>query len=151
MEILEKMGCKIKWADNSLTLLGGELVGIDIDMKKSPDIVPTLAVVSAFARGRTRINNIETLRYKETDRIKAVANELSKIGCKVEEGKDYLVIHPAPLKSAEIETYKDHRMAMSFAVAGLFIKGIKIRDPECVSKSYPNFWKDFSKICGGIN
>ncbi|HNR44982.1 MAG TPA: 3-phosphoshikimate 1-carboxyvinyltransferase [Methanofastidiosum sp.] len=151
VDILEKMGCEVSWSDKSLTLNGGELKGIDIDMKKSPDIVPTLAVVSAFAKGPTKIYNIETLRFKETDRLSAVANELSKIGCKVEEGNDYLVIIPGKLNGAEIETYKDHRMAMSFAVAGLFIEGIKILDPDCVSKSYPSFWKDFSKICGGIN
>jgi len=151
VDILEKMGCGIEWGNNSLTLTGGELRGIEIDMKKSPDIVPTLAVVSAFAKGPTKIYNIETLRFKETDRLSAVANELSKIGCKVEEGSDYMIIIPGKLTAAEIETYKDHRMAMSFAVAGLFIEGIKILDPDCVSKSYPNFWKDFSKICGGIN
>lgn len=151
VDILEKMGCEVSWSDNSLVLKGGDLKGIDIDMKKSPDIVPTLAIVSAFAKGPTRIYNIETLRFKETDRLSAVANELSKIGCKIEEGSDYMIITPDKLNGAEIETYKDHRMAMSFAVAGLFIEGIKILDPDCVSKSYPAFWKDFSKICGGIN
>ncbi|NYT13459.1 MAG: 3-phosphoshikimate 1-carboxyvinyltransferase [Candidatus Methanofastidiosa archaeon] len=151
VNILENMGCKIEWNDNSLIVRGGELKGIEIDMKKSPDIVPTLAVVSAFAKGPTKIKNIETLRYKETDRLSAVANELTKIGCKVDEGDDYIIIIPGKLSGAEIETYKDHRMAMSFAVAGLFIEGIKIRDPDCVSKSYPKFWEDFSKICEGIN
>lgn len=151
VDILEKMGCEVEWDNNSLTLTGGELKGIEIDMKKSPDIVPTLAVVSAFAKGPTKIYNIETLRFKETDRLSAVANELSKIGCKVEEGSDHMIIIPDKLFGAEIETYKDHRMAMSFAVAGLFIEGIKILDPDCVAKSYPTFWEDFSKICGGIN
>ena len=151
VDILEKMGCGVEWDNNSLILTGGELKGIEIDMKKSPDIVPTLAVVSAFAKGPTKIYNIETLRFKETDRLSAVVNELSKIGCKVEEGSDYMIIIPGKLTGVEIETYKDHRMAMSFAVAGLFIEGIKILDPDCVSKSYPNFWEDFSKICGGIN
>ena len=151
VDILETMGCEVSWSNNSLTLRGGKLKGIDIDMKKSPDIVPTLAVVSAFAKGQTKIYNIETLRFKETDRLSAVANELSKIGCKVEEGSDYLIITSGKLSGADIETYKDHRMAMSFAIAGLFIEGIKILDPDCVSKSYPNFWEDFSKICGGIN
>lgn len=150
-DILEMMGCEINWTENSLILKGGKLKGIEIDMKKSPDIVPTLAVVSAFAKGPTKIYNIETLRYKETDRLSAVSNELKKIGCKVEEGKDYMIIYPGKLSGAEIETYKDHRMAMSFAVAGLFVEGIKIRDPDCVSKSYPNFWNDFSKATGGIN
>ncbi len=151
VNILENMGCKIEWDNNSLVVRGGELKGIEIDMRKSPDIVPTLAIVSAFAKGPTKIKNIETLRYKETDRLNAIANEIKKIGCKVEEGNDYIIISPGKLSGAEIETYKDHRMAMSFAVAGLFINGIKIRDPGCVSKSYPNFWNDFSKICGGIN
>ncbi|MCC7572774.1 MAG: 3-phosphoshikimate 1-carboxyvinyltransferase [Candidatus Methanofastidiosum sp.] len=151
VEILEKMGCEVSWINNSLTLKGRELRGIEIDMNKSPDIVPTLAVVAAFAEGPTKIYNIETLRFKETDRLSAVANELSKIGCKVEEGSDNIIIIPGKLSGAKIETYKDHRMAMSFAVAGLFIEGLKIIDPDCVSKSYPNFWEDFSKICGGIN
>ncbi|NMC77516.1 MAG: 3-phosphoshikimate 1-carboxyvinyltransferase [Candidatus Methanofastidiosa archaeon] len=151
VDILEMMGCKVEWGINSVILKGEGLRGIEVDMKKSPDIVPTLAVVSAFAKGPTKINNIETLRFQETDRLAAVSKELSKIGCNVEEGKDYMIIFPDELKGAEIETYKDHRMAMSFAVAGLFIEGIKIRDPDCVSKSYPTFWKDFSKICGGIN
>lgn len=151
VDILEKMGCNVEWGDNFLIIKGSELKGIEIDMKKSPDIVPTLSVVSAFAKGPTKIYNIGTLRYKETDRISAVAKELSKIGCKIEEGKDYLIIEPGNLKGAEIETYKDHRMAMSFAVAGLFIEGIKIFGPECVSKSYPSFWDDFSKVCGGLN
>jgi len=151
VNVLENMGCKIEWNNNSLVVRGGELKGIEIDMRKSPDIVPTLSIVSAFAKGPTKIKNIETLRYKETDRLNAIANEIKKIGCKVEEGNDYIIIGPGKLSGAEIETYKDHRMAMSFAVAGLFINGIKIRDPGCVSKSYPNFWNDFSKICGGIN
>ncbi len=150
-DILEKMGCEISWSHNLLALKGGTLKGIEIDMKKSPDIVPTLAAVSAFAKGQTKIYNIETLRYKETDRLSAVSNELKKIGCSVEEGKDYMIISPGKLSGAEIETYKDHRMAMSFAVAGLFIDGIKIRDPDCVSKSYPSFWKDFSNATGGFN
>jgi len=151
VDILEKMGCKVSWENNLLILEGRELKGLEIDMKRSPDIVPTLAIVSAFAKEPTKIYNIETLRFKETDRLSAVANELSKIGCKVEEGSDYLIIVPGKLKGAKIETYKDHRMAMSFAVVGLFVNGIKICDPDCVSKSYPNFWKDFSKISRGIN
>ncbi|KYC44611.1 MAG: 3-phosphoshikimate 1-carboxyvinyltransferase [Candidatus Methanofastidiosum methylothiophilum] len=151
VDILQNMGCKIFWQNNSLILKGGKLKGLEIDMKKSPDIVPTLAVVSAFAEDPTKIYNIETLRFKETDRLRAVANELSKVGCKIEEGRDYMIINPRRLHGAQIETYKDHRMAMSFAVAGLFVEGIKILDPDCVSKSYPNFWEDFSKVCGGIN
>lgn len=141
---LEKMGCTVTQDENSTTVVGGKLHGIDIDMNAISDTVMTLGIVACFAQGPTHIRNVEHIRHKETDRIKALATELRKIGAKVEEFQDSLIIHPGIGKPADISTYNDHRMAMSFAVAGLRIPGITILDPSCVSKTYPRFFNDFS-------
>ncbi|MBI2899245.1 MAG: 3-phosphoshikimate 1-carboxyvinyltransferase [Planctomycetes bacterium] len=114
--------------------------GVDVDMNDCPDSVQTLAVVALFAEGSTRIRNVKNLRVKETDRIAALGAELRKLGARVTEFEDGLEIAPGPLRPAEIETYNDHRMAMSFAVAALAVPGVEIRDPECVSKSFPRFF-----------
>ena len=117
-------------------------------MNEMPDLVPTLAVTSAFAEGDTLIWNIGHLRGKESDRIKALALELGKMGVRVEEGKDRLKIEGGKLHGAEIETHDDHRMAMSFAVAGLAVPGVKIKGERCVDKSFPGFWEAFEKLYG---
>lgn len=143
---LEKMGAKIHQQANSTTVQGCELNGIDIDMNAISDTVMTLGVVACFAKGKTQITNIGHIRHKETDRISALANELRKIGATVEEFPDSIVIHPNQLKNAEIETYNDHRMAMSFAIAGLKVPGITIINPSCVSKTYPRFFEDLAKL-----
>jgi len=140
VDVLEKMGCKVIRRENEMELTGNELKGIEIDMNKMPDTVQTLAVVACFAKGETVIKNISNLRIKETDRIKAITTELKKTGTEVTELKDGLIIKPGVLKGAEIETYNDHRMAMSFALMGLKVPGIKIKNPDCVSKSFPEFW-----------
>lgn len=140
LSILEKMGCSIKKRKGWVEVEGSRLKGIDIDMNEMPDIVQTLAVIAAFADGRTIIRNVANLRIKETDRIGAVANELRKMGAGVKEIKDGLVIEPKELHAAEIETYDDHRMAMAFSIAGLAVPGIKIKNPECVSKTFPDFF-----------
>jgi 3-phosphoshikimate 1-carboxyvinyltransferase len=147
LKVLEKMGCKINWGKDFVKLTGKKLRGVSINMNDAPDSVPALAVVSLFAEGRTLIKNIENLRYKESDRIQALANEISKLGAKVRTGEDFLEINPAKkYKSAVIETYNDHRIAMSFAIAQLKILDIKIKNPECVKKSFPNFWIEFNKM-----
>lgn len=148
--LFARMGCEITRNGNGITLQGGKhLEGITVDMGDMPDVVPTLAVVAAFAHGDTIINNIEHLRIKECDRLTATLTELVKIGAKVEEGQDYMIIHGDGGKSlhgAEIETYNDHRMAMSFAVAGLRVPGIKIKGEGCVAKSFPDFWERFGTL-----
>lgn len=146
VEALEKMGCKVEQSSQVTKVTGGILRGIDIDMNAISDTVMTLGVVACFADGPTRIRNIEHIRHKETDRISALATELQKIGAKVEEFQDSIVIHPKKLQAAEITTYNDHRMAMSFAVAGLKVPGITILNPSCVSKTYPRFFEDFSRF-----
>lgn len=144
--VLEKMGCVVKYGKDWIEVKGGELHGIDIDMNSMPDVVQTLAVVALFAKGKTRIRNVPNLRIKETDRIKALAIELRRVGAKVKEFEDGLEITPGEYKAASIETYSDHRMAMSFAVAQLKIPGLKIKNPRCVRKSFPDFWVRFAKL-----
>ncbi len=146
VQALEKMGAIIHQESNSTTVQGLELRGIDIDMNAISDTVMTLAVVACFAKGKTRITNIGHIRHKETDRISALANELKKIGALVEEFPDSIIIHPNQLNGAEIETYNDHRMAMCFAIAGLKVPGITLLNPSCVSKTYPKFFDDLSKL-----
>ncbi|MDI6767787.1 MAG: 3-phosphoshikimate 1-carboxyvinyltransferase [Bacteroidota bacterium] len=146
LSILSDMGCTVINHPESIEIHGGKLHGIEVDMNEMPDCVPTLAVVAAFAKGATTIKNIAHVRHKETDRLDALSKELTKIGVRVELSEDELVIHPQPLRGAVIETYDDHRIAMSFAVAGLRVDGIEIINPMCVTKSFPNFWEEFQKL-----
>lgn len=145
---LEKMGCVVKREANSITVSGRPLHGIDTDMNAISDTVQTLAVVALFADGPTRIRNVKHIRHKETDRISAVATELRKIGAEVDESDDGLVINPSGLQPAVVDTYRDHRMAMSFALAGLRVPGVRIRDPGCVDKTYPGYFADLGKLTG---
>ena len=149
--LLARMGCDISREGGGITVQGRErLEGITVDMGDMPDVVPTLAVVAAFAHGKTVINNIAHLRIKECDRLSAVVTELNKMGAQVEERQDSMIIHGdggARLHGALIDTYKDHRMAMSFAVTGLRVPGVQISDEGCVAKSFPDFWERFSWLC----
>ena len=115
-------------------------------MSDISDCVMTLAAVACFAEGPTTIRNVAHIRHKETDRLTALANELRKVGAEVEEFADGLKITPRPLHGAEIETYNDHRMAMSMALLGLKIPGIIINDPGCVAKTYPEFFEDLKRL-----
>jgi len=148
--LLGRMGCEVSQTGSGITLQGAErLEGITVDMGDMPDVVPTLAVVAAFAHGKTVIENIAHLRIKECDRLSAVVTELTKLGAKVEERDDAMIIHGdggAALSGAEIETYEDHRMAMSLAVAGLKVPGIRITGEDCVAKSFPDFWERFALL-----
>ena len=151
--ILEEMGCTVEKGPGGVTVQGpprGELKGIEINMAQWPDVVPTLAVTAAFAQGETVITNVPHLRIKETDRLSAVATELKKLGADVEEMADGLRIKGGRrLHRASISTYEDHRIAMSFAVAGLRVEGVEIEDPECVNKSFPKFWKRWFEMTQG--
>jgi len=148
--LLGRMGCEVTRSGSGITLEGVErLQGINVDMGGMPDVVPTLAVVAAFAHGTTEINNIAHLRIKECDRLSGIVKELGKLGVKIEEYEDKMVIHGDGGKNligAEIETYEDHRMAMSLAVAGLRVAGIQIRGEKCVAKSFPDFWQRFALL-----
>jgi 3-phosphoshikimate 1-carboxyvinyltransferase len=148
VQVLAHMGCRAELGETKTTVIGGPLKGVDVDMNAISDTVMTLAVVALFADGPTRIRNVAHIRHKETDRIGAVATELRKFGAEVIEHYDGLTILPpekSNLKPAEVATYDDHRMAMSFALAGTKIPGTVILDPGCVGKTYPEYWKDLDK------
>ncbi len=146
LKILEQMGCQVKRGENWAEVQGGELRGLEVDMNAMPDVVPTLAVVAAFARGRTIMRNVGHLRLKESDRLKTVAGELAKIEARVEEGEDWLQVQGGKTRGAEIETHNDHRLAMSFAIAGLAVPGIRIKGENCVHKSFPTFWETLQEL-----
>lgn len=146
---LEQMGCEVQWNDNSITVIGKPLRGIDIDMNEISDTAQTLACVAPFADGPTRIRNVAHNRVKETDRIQAVVDELKRAGIDAEEHEDGMTIHPGTPQPALIQTYDDHRMAMSFALLGLKAPGIRINDPGCTSKTYPEFFTDLANLCRG--
>ena len=143
---LADMGCTVIYDKDAITVIGGSLNGIDVDMNAISDTVPTLAVVALFANGPTNISNVEHVRHKETDRISDLSRELVKLGATVDERQDGLTINPGELRAASIATYNDHRIAMSFAVAGLMISGVVINDPGCCEKTYPEFFSDLEKL-----
>lgn len=149
-DVLHQMGADLIFGKDFITIGGVEkLDGIDVDLSNMPDMAQTLAVVALFADGPTTIRGLHTLRVKETDRIAALSNELTRLGAEVQVEGDDLTIHPPEkLKPAHIDTYDDHRMAMSFAVAGTRSSGITIKDVECVSKTYPYYFRDLEKLRG---
>ena len=146
VKVLEAMGCDISYQKDGIKVSGKELAAITTDMADMPDMVPTLAVVAAFARGTTVIENVAHLRGKESDRLGSVVNELSKMGIEASCSDTGMIITGGNPNGAEIDTYGDHRIAMSFALAGLKIPGICIKDPRCVEKSFPNFWEVFESL-----
>ncbi|HBH53433.1 MAG TPA: 3-phosphoshikimate 1-carboxyvinyltransferase [Planctomycetaceae bacterium] len=147
-DVLARMGCRVDAGAEGITVTGGPLRGIEVDMNAISDTAQTLAAVAPFATGPTTIRNIAHVRHKETDRIAAVATELRRLGQQVDEFPDGLTIHPAPLTPATVATYDDHRMAMSFSLVGLRTPGVKIADPGCTRKTYPHYFDDLARLCG---
>lgn len=145
-QCLRRMGCQVEYGPNRITVSGRAQQGVDVDMNSISDTVPTLAAVALVAQGPTRIRGVAHMRHKETDRIAALAAELRKLGASVDELPDGLVINPGPLHGAEIETYNDHRMAMSLALVGLVTTGVVILNPGCTVKTYPGFVDDLARI-----
>lgn len=147
-DVLRKMGADVQVGNESITVAGiGTLKGIDIDLSAMPDQAQTLAVVALFADSQTTIRGLHTLRLKETDRIAALATELRKLRADVAlDGDDLTVRPPDRIQPAAIDTYDDHRMAMSFAIAGTKADGIRIKGSECVAKTYPNYFEDLKKL-----
>ncbi len=148
-DVLHRMGATLVFGRDFLTITGTEtLEGIDVDLADMPDTAQTLAVVALFARGATVIRGLHTLRVKETDRLAALSNELKKFGAEVEiEDDDTLIINPPEEpRRAEVDTYDDHRMAMSFALAGTKLHGVVIKDAQCVNKTYPQFFDDLQRV-----
>jgi 3-phosphoshikimate 1-carboxyvinyltransferase len=149
IEVLERMGAEIVLHENSIEVRNEarKLRPIDMDMNHIPDAAMTAAVLALFADGPSTIRNVASWRVKETDRLAAMATELRKLGADVEEGKDFLKIFPKKLKAnVAIDTYDDHRMAMSFSLAALGGVPVTINDPQCVAKTFPGFFDSWREI-----
>ncbi|HVC34476.1 MAG TPA: 3-phosphoshikimate 1-carboxyvinyltransferase [Chloroflexota bacterium] len=147
VQILERMGCQVVWGEHDVELRGPErLRGIDVDMGNLSDVAQTLAAIAPFAGEAVRIRGVGHIRRKETDRLAAVTIELRRLGAAVVEHDDGWEIRPSALKPAVVETYDDHRMAMSFAVTGLRVPGLRIANPRCVAKTFPDFFERFARL-----
>jgi 3-phosphoshikimate 1-carboxyvinyltransferase len=143
------MGADLLFGGDFITVVGPRrLAGIEVDLSAMPDTAQTLAVVALFADGPTTITGLHTLRVKETDRVAALATELRKLGAEVDVEGDDLTITPPEggPRPAAVDTYDDHRMAMSFALAGTKAAGVRLKDAECVNKTYPNYFEDLERI-----
>jgi len=146
VDVLSAMGCRVIHESDGITVEGGKLSGIEVDMADMPDQVPTLGVIAAFAEGTTVIKNVAHLKVKESDRLSAVINELTKMGISAKSENDDLIITGGKPHGAVIETYEDHRIAMCFSVAGLMAPGIEILNEKCVEKSFPTYWEVFDGL-----
>ena len=146
--ILEKLGCTVTRGDHWIELRGKSLTAGEyrFDFGEMPDMVPTFSVLSALRPGRTIIANVSHLRHKESNRLAAMATELNRVGIRAEETEDGLRIDGGTPHGAEIETYNDHRIAMSFAILGLVTPGIRITNSACVGKSFPEFWETLAGL-----
>ncbi len=147
VDVMEQMGASITRGRDWIDVREGKLRGVDVDLNHIPDAAMTVATVALFAQGPTRIRNIYNWRVKETDRMHAMATELRKLGAIVETGDDYIAIEPpATLQSAAIDTYGDHRVAMSFSLAALGNETIRINDPDCTRKTFPGYFDAFESV-----
>lgn len=140
LDILKKMGNEVLIGSNSVTVTGKGVTAVDVDMEDCPDQAMTAAVLAAFAKGASVLRGVQSLRVKETERVAALEQELAKMGIKSNSTHDTLTIEGGKPHAATIDTYGDHRMAMSFAVAGTKLPGIRIADPSVVNKTFPGFW-----------
>ncbi len=150
LSALEQMGCVMRHTDARIEIEGPStgLAAIDVDMSDAPDASLALAIACLFADGPSRIGGLSTLRHKETDRLEALRNEIARVGGSAQIEGDELVVTPGRLGPARIETYDDHRMAMSFALVGLVVEGIEILDPGCVAKTWPRYFEMLEGIRG---
>jgi len=143
LDLLERMGCRVEWDGNAVEVTGGDLVAIEEDMSDVPDLVPPLSVAAAFARGETRFTRVGHLVHKESNRVVAMETELKKMGVDAWHDAETMTIvgNRKGIRGASVLTYKDHRIAMSLAVAGLAVGDQHIENPGCVAKSFPDFWE----------
>lgn len=149
VEALQSMNCHAEFTEDAVELQGRPLKPIETDMSNYPDLVPTLAVVAAFADGTSVFTGVEHLRIKESDRLAATAAELQRLGVDAEDAGDRLIVRGCAgesMQGATIETYNDHRLAMAFAIAGLRVPGVVISNPGCVAKSFPDFFERLADI-----
>lgn len=153
VKVLEQMGAHVGCgADASgvpwIEVAGRASRGVDVNMSDISDTVQTLAAVALFADGPTRVRGVAHNRHKETDRIGDLVREIHRLGGEAQEHEDGLTIHPRPLRPCEIETYRDHRMAMSFALVAMMVPGCLVLDPRCSDKTYPNYFEDLGRMIG---
>ena len=151
IDLLEKMGCEVRWdkdKENNLWLKGpdGKLKGIEVKMSDFSDQALTLAAIAPFADSKVTITGISHIRGQESDRIKVIVDELTKMGISCNELTDGVEIYPGTPKNVEIETYNDHRVAMSFAVTGLAGDGMTILNPECCKKTFAGFFDEIDRL-----
>jgi len=148
IEILDRMGARVSWdrERGDLWIRGGDLEGVEVDASLTPDLVPTIAVLGAVARGKTVVTKAEHVRHKETDRLHAMAVELARMGADIHERPDGLEITGGPLHGAQVQGYHDHRIVMALAVAGMVAGGTKIDTAESVDVSYPGFFLEMAKL-----
>ena len=146
VDLLEQMGCRVSRKSDGIAVTGGSLKAIEADLADMPDQVPTLAVVAAFSQGTTVIKNVAHLKSKESDRLGATVTELNKMGIEASCTQNTLTIRGGRPQGSVVETYNDHRIAMSFAIAGLKVPGIRIQNESCVEKSFPAFWQVFEGL-----
>lgn len=148
MKLLERMGAGVEWREDGVKVSGSgkNLAGVDVAMGEMPDLVPTLAAIAPFCSSPTRIRSVSFIRHHESDRLHALATELQRLGASVHEYEDGMLIEPSRIGATAVETYDDHRIAMAFAVAGLKTSGIRIKNPGCVSKTYPDFFRDLAEL-----
>lgn len=146
VDLLEQMGCKVSRDADGIGVAGGRLRAIEADLADMPDQVPTLAVVAAFSEGTTLIRNVAHLKSKESDRLTAAVTELKKMGIEAVCSHSALIVRGGKPQGSVVDTYNDHRMAMSFAIAGLNVPGVFIRNEGCVVKSFPAFWQVFEEL-----
>lgn len=150
VRLLERMGCSVRQSERETEVIGpAQLNGIEADMANISDTAQTLASIAPFAASPTRITGIGFIRRKETDRVAAVVTELRRLGIRAEEEADGFVVYPGAPRPADVETYDDHRMAMSFAITALRAPGVRIRNPACVSKTFPNFFDVLDRLRSG--
>lgn len=149
VDVLEAMGCDVIRDEHFIEVSrSGPLRGVDVDLNDMSDTMPTLAALAPFAEGPVTIRHVEHTRWKETDRIHAVVTELRRLGALVEERRDGLTVMPGPLQGATVQTYNDHRIAMSFAITGLRVPGLLIADPGCTAKTFPDFFERLFALIG---
>jgi len=147
LAVLQQMGARVKWNTDSVEVTGtGPLRGVDVAMNAMPDMVATLAAIAPFATSPTRIRKVEFIRHHESDRIRSIGAELRRLGASVTDLEDGMEIRPSKLTAARIETYDDHRIAMAFSIVGLRIGGVKILNPGCVSKTFPDFFEKLASL-----
>jgi 3-phosphoshikimate 1-carboxyvinyltransferase len=146
VDILARMGAVVRQERDSVTVTGPadrQLRGLTVNMRDISDTMPTLAAIAPFASSPVRIEDVYNTRFKECDRLAACAGNLSRLGIAVTTGRDWIEIQPGTPSAAEIETFRDHRIAMSFAVTGLRTPGLTLDDPDCVKKTFPTFHEVF--------